>query len=124
MEKYELAFIAPIPVGHRVEVTTYERPKGGFFSMEVDLSDKPVVRDMETGVVYGSSFLYTEKEGIFPTGAGKDVLSALPNERYTPVAQIVGKVVDCRVLTNQPFGRWVSDRRTTHVQTTLVIEPE
>lgn len=123
MTRYELSFIAPIPVGHRVELTFLKKPLIGWFSSVIagyeDMLDKPIVRDMETGVVYASTNVYTEHDYVTPRGA-----SPLPDHHRPELEQdhvVIGRVVSCRVISYQPG--YASDRDTTHIQTTLVLEP-
>ena len=56
MKVIDILFAAPIPRGHQVEVTWYAKMVTGLLSGKrlQEFPYHPVVRDLDTGIVYGS----------------------------------------------------------------------
>lgn len=75
------------------------------------MNDKPVIRDAETGVVYGSTRLFTKQSN--PGGIEK--LAEEPLSEYDIEKTITGRVLATRVVSYQGEG-------ATHMQTTLSID--
>lgn len=111
-------YVAPVPVGHRVEVRWTEEVRRGLVPGQ-DRTDsrpaQPVITDLDTGVVYLSDWT---------VGAGRrrgpdlphDVGTALlPDHRVA--ATVTGRVTACRVVT-------IRSTPTYDVQTHLTVEPE
>lgn len=84
------------------------------------MPDLPVVRDLDTGVVYGATHMFTENE-YKPLQGGMEV-GDHPREQFEERFKVVGRVLHCQVLSCQPTLQ--SSVSMTHVQTTLVIEPD
>jgi len=85
--------VVAVPVGHRVEVTVtaHEALSGG---MEPAIWN-PRLRDLETGVIYGDSWDFTNKDCTvdqLPFEVRRDLVIA---ERF------VGRVRACRILSGK-----------------------
>lgn len=123
MQIYELLFAAPIPVGHRVELIWHREPaEKAFFSSKRSfgpaIPSKPVVRDLDTGIVYGPLDHFMTKTSGYSTDEvrplSEEVVGGLP-----VAGALTGRVVTCRVLSQQGYQQGVSV-----IQTTLGIEPD
>ena len=84
------------------------------------MEDKPVVREVETGVVYGHTSLFTGYENQQCSGPME--LWDDPRRDLEELITRTGRVLSCRVLTCQPA--FTVGGESTHVQTSLVIEAE
>lgn len=85
---------APIPVGHRVEVWLLQADAGVISSGNIG----PVVRHVETGVVYGPWWAY-EKESSFVEHAPPTALDLRPDAVIT--AHFKARVVYCRIVSTR-----------------------
>lgn len=87
----------PIPVGHRVEVTFYRRPKRSTWDGRVVAYDgertreEAVVRDLETGILHGKHWHFCE-----------DIRAAdydpEPPAGYVVDARFTARVVACQIV--------------------------
>ncbi len=111
-----LDYVAPIPVGHRVEVEVLQVVEVGIFSERVEARPHhPWLRDVETGIEYTAYWHHAEVSGIrfkpgnvYPEGRIPDVRVA---------ERLRGRVVACRLVTERISDSW-------QVQTYLTISPE
>lgn len=121
MEKYDLSFLAPIPAGHKVKITWFKklRTKPGKNEEEkfTSLPYSPIVRDMDTNIVYAPTELFAKNDHLSFSGVQK--LLDQPRDEFEVEFQLLGKVLECRVFSQQVAGAI----ERTHVQTTLLIEP-
>jgi hypothetical protein len=62
---FELLFLAPVPVGHRVHVVKYERLTTPLFGNEGrwEPSSSPLLVDLDTGIVYCDERSFTGFDG-------------------------------------------------------------
>lgn len=81
----------PIPLGQRAEVWLLRAP-GGL----LDHNEGPIVRHVETGIVYGPSWAY-RKEGAVVHGTAPPQLEL--HESVKILAQWAGPVLHCRIAT-------------------------
>lgn len=113
MERIDLSFLAPIPVGHKVELTTYRKIIDGRRMLYESWADLPVIRDLDTGIEYTSVLLELE--------LGKE-------ESWLEVEQtFVGRVTACRVITQERIKSATNAfelEKGTRLHTTLTIEPD
>lgn len=100
---------APIPVGHRVEVWLLQADAGLISTGNVG----PVVRHIETGVVYGPSWAYA-KETAFVEQAPPVELDLRPDAVIT--AHFKARVAYCRIVSTR------SDNLDQ--ATTLILAPD
>jgi len=112
----------PIPVGHDVEVTWYaSREESMSFLGREKVSKKdlptPVVRDLNTGIVYGHLAHYREDGGIYPGRINVDE----PTLRFNlqPRERFAGVVRQCQVIV---ISFDSAGRDFQHVETHLVVE--
>ncbi len=100
--------VAPIAVGHEVEVRTYLRN-------DVPSYDEPVVIDLTTGVVYGEAW-YFEEFSSFTVNQPRRGLPLEPRRDLREHARLRGKVAASRVA-------WIGDKNqgTRFPQTSLLI---
>lgn len=116
MQTIELLYPAVIPVGHRVEIRWYEAPVGGFWgSKPVVVDHEPLVRDLDTGVVYAPGWLFAESTGVRPNRAQE--VRREPRTDAREVRALTGTVKSCRVLA------WNGGDGSCLLQTTLTIDP-
>jgi hypothetical protein len=86
-----LPFLAPVPVGHRVQVVRASHWGGALFGGEpswVDVPD-PVVVDLETGVIYAP---WRFHQHVVPAPFG-----FAPNSGYRIASTGEGRVASCLV---------------------------
>ena len=105
---------APIPVGHRVEITWHEEVQEGLAGQtRIDWRPhQPVIRDLETGIEYATDWGFGRggRTGPdLPAEVGEATM-----EDFRVRDQVTGVVRRCRVVTVH-FQR-------TEVQTHLLIE--
>ena len=116
MEQVVVVFAAPVPVGHRVQVTWYEKVEAGLVPSQVRTDSRPaqpVIRDLDTGISYETDW------AIGHGGKGRpdtphDVADA-PLADFRVERRISGVVRRCRVVTLRALP-------TYDVQTHLDIE--
>ncbi|KXS10587.1 hypothetical protein M427DRAFT_61950 [Gonapodya prolifera JEL478] len=115
MPTYNLLYPCPIPIGHRVSVTVYSRPKNGLFGTKgrVTVDKEPVVVDLDTGVEYAPAWLYgyngmTSASGMH--GVGPNQLVGVKTEKVEQ-----GVVRQCRIFTNVggDLNQWMQTFLTT-----------
>ncbi|MDC0668051.1 hypothetical protein [Nannocystis radixulma] len=117
MQKFVVIFQAPVPVGHRVELTWYDLVDAGFFggTNRKTRPHEPVVTDLDTGIVYLSDRVLDTpgmKSPDTPYGVS-DAISKIA----TQVKSVRGIVRACRVVTIRSFAE-------IDLQTELTIEPQ
>lgn len=109
-----LCGVTPIAVGSLVEVTLFEVEEGMFSKSWVPQADKPLIRDLTTGVVYGEDFHFAELSS-YRSG---EVRADLPMEVRRDLREYArhrGTVRACRVV-------WIGSGDTRYPQTSLVID--
>ena len=129
-QTFMCAFLACVPVGHRVEVTTHEKVAvvGGPTALVQRLPAPclPLVRDLETGIAYAdeSHFERVEDEG-WPEQcvARRDALGErlMLSSKLAPVGTLYGRVTECAVIGNLLVS---GDDRRTHTRLVVEIEPK
>lgn len=106
--------VAPIPIGHRVEVRTYF-VETGLFSKKLEPNfDHPQLTDLDTGVVYSNVSNY------------QTIIAYTPNTRYKvptePRADL--KLHGCwQGVVRQTIVMWIGFGPSAYPQTTFVIDP-
>lgn len=99
---YVFHYVAPIPVGHRVEVHFFARDTGFFATDFHEQLDMPLIRDLDTGVEYAPEWLFERKPG--------------PPE-LSPTVQatrtVTGRVIACRVVAGLSGADWTAHTRLT-----------
>ncbi len=111
-----VAAVAPIPVGHRVEVRVYAIEEGLFSRAWVPKPHDPHIVDLTTGVTYGSAWLF-EAIGVLTSG---EVRAHLPLEVRADLrvhSTITGVVRACRVT-------WIGSGDSRYPQTSLSVETD
>ena len=106
--------VAPIPVGHQVEVRVLQEPKKGFLSRRVDAKHQPKqpwVKDLDTGVEYGVLWQYNDATAVRTT-PGEEYGEALRGD-LEALETVKGEVLSCRVLTIPGGERWSVQTRLT-----------
>ena len=121
METYELLVLAPVPVGHQVEIRWYKKQIKGLLSGTrwQEFPHSPVIKDLDSGIVYGTFDCFWDS-GVAatlkmdsPTELGEQVLPQLELKKT-----VTGKVAACRVAT---YDLGVGSSRLFKVQTSLTI---
>jgi hypothetical protein len=108
--------VAPIPIGHAVEVRVMKEPKKGFLSRRVDAKyqpKQPWVKDLDTGVEYAVLWQYSDA-AVVHMAPGTEYPERLRGD-LEEVERVTGEVVSCRVLTLPGGENW-------KVQTRLELE--
>lgn len=104
----------PVPVGHAVDVTWFMLRTGVFSGAMTREEYKPLVCDLNTGVVYGRQFHFTADEDM-----RADLVPTLPRNDLQVAERIIARVLATRIfwgrLPDQGSGDWV---------TTLVVAVE
>ncbi|WP_437723519.1 hypothetical protein [Sorangium sp. So ce861] len=122
-QTYTLQHVAPIPIGHRVELQFFEEAQfAGLFKKDqaqVNVNE-PLVRDLDTGVIYASHWHFVERASMTQATLFAKVNTYPPNPlpSLKPAGRVLGRVLACRVLT-ECVGSQIFK-----VQTTLTIAPE
>jgi hypothetical protein len=120
-QTYTLQHVAPIPVGHRVELQFFEEAgSGGLFKKGEANLHEPMVRDLDTGVIYASHWHFVDRASITQTSYFTKVNAypPAPLPALKPAGRVLGRVLACRVIT-ECMGSQIFK-----VQTTLTIAPE
>lgn len=91
----------PIPLGHRIEVTWYERDKSpGFFgggAPTVERLDHPRIQDLDTGIVYlDAQLAHRLHPHGFQPGKVNTRAVGVPDD-LRPAEVLVGKVTLCQL---------------------------
>ena len=67
-----VVLVAPVPVGHRVEVCFLRRRVSGLFSNTlVEADHQPMITDLDSGVVSASELPWAPGDGRFGTSAAR-----------------------------------------------------
>ncbi|UJR79702.1 hypothetical protein [Sandaracinus amylolyticus] len=109
---FVLGGVIALPVGRRVEVTIFAREEGVFSVAKVPQSDEPLVRDLDTGVVYGRSWHFQDEQAT----RWNALISMSVRDDLEVAERVVGRVIACRVLSEGYSDPWQ--------QTTIVVAPE
>ena len=126
------AFPAPVPVGHRVELTFFERLVAveSVFSSATRISRvpaayHPLVRDLDTGIVYADEIHF---EGAGADDGSREAVEAhrvglrdnlFPSSKLAPVEMVSGRVTECTIIGSV----WVyGDDRRTHTRLVIALE--
>ncbi len=127
------AFPAPVPLGHRVEVTVFEtvvHVAAGVFSQDKFVQRNPaphlpLVRDLETGIVYADEAHFEGADDRDGTTEGVEAHRAalraglVPSAKLAPVETVQGRVTECAVIGNV----WVyADDRRAHTRLVIALE--
>ena len=121
MKTFELLVLAPVPVGHQVEIRWYKKQIKGLLSGKrwKEFPHSPIIKDLDSGVVYGTFDCFWDHGAAValdmdsPTKLSEEVLPQLELQKA-----VKGKVVACRVATHD-MG--VGHSRLFKVQTSLTI---
>jgi hypothetical protein len=102
----QVAFLAAVPVGHRITVRWYRTSNGGTRPYE------PLIEDLESGIHYGTEYWFETPDGWqnnTPTPLGP-LQAGVTEERV-----VTGRVASCRVTTLALHGHVV--------QTEVTLDP-
>jgi hypothetical protein len=114
--QFVVVFVAPVPVGHSVEITWYEHVQEGLVPSQSRVDSRPaepVIRDLDTGITYMTEWAVGSQRRKSPDAAyelGDDLLAD-----YQEAKQVTGKVLWCQVVTIRGYPQ-------VDVQTHLLIE--
>lgn len=108
------AGLAPIPVGHEVEVRTFACEEGLFSKSMVHRLDEPLVVDVETGVVYGHDWHFQEIHA-YVSGQVRPDLPLQVRADLQEEERWRGTVTACRIA-------WIGSGDSRYPQTTLLVE--
>ena len=106
--------VAPIPVGHRVEIRTYFIETGVFRKKKEPNFNDPMIIDLDTGVVY-SDVANFKQVGSYHTNSRIPV-PTVPRPDLQLHGRWQGVIRQCQVL-------WIGFGDSRYPQTTLVVEP-
>ena len=121
---YEFIVLAPVPVGHQVEINWYRKQVTGILTGKnwEEFPHTPIIKDLNSGVVYGTFDFFWDHGAAAaidmdkPTTLSVQVLPQLELQ-YA----IKGRVAACRVVT---YDMGIGRSRLFKVQTSLTIEYE
>jgi hypothetical protein len=114
--------VVPIPVGHRVELTWFERTQERLFGADqqyVD-DDEPYIRDLDTGIAYTVGWHHYESV-LMPGHNTRMPAEALPTLRA--VSQVVGRVTACQITTTNRAALGSGTGGDILVHTYLTVTP-
>jgi hypothetical protein len=123
-ETYELLVLAPVPVGHQVEINWYKKEVTGILTGKSwkQFPHTPIIKDLDSGIVYGTFDFFWEHGAAAAIDMDKPTklsVQVLPQLKLQWA--IKGKVTACRVAT---YDMGIGRSRLFKVQTTLTIESE
>ena len=110
-------YIAPIPVGHRIELRFFTAEKGVFKKHKELQSYLPLLRDLDTGIEYGHIDHYKHLIGFTPCPLPPHDYPLAPRTDLEWAEPRTARVVSCRIVTEA----WSTSYQA---QTTLVVELE
>ena len=122
MKTCELLVLAPVPVGHQVEIRWYKKQIKGLLSGKrwQGFPHSPIIQDLDSGIVYGTFDCFWD-HGVAatlsmdsPTELSEQVLPQFELQKV-----VKGKVVACRLAT---YDMGVGSSRLFKVQTSLTID--
>jgi len=121
---YELLVLAPVPVGHQVEINWYKKQVTGILTGKnwKEFPHTPIIKDLDSGVVYGTFDFFWDHAAAAAIDMEKPTalsLQVLP--QLKPQYAVRGKVTACRVAT---YDMGIGRSRLFKVQTSLTIESE
>src|SRR5262245_34911292 len=93
-ETLHLRGYAPIPVGHRVELTCFAQPR--LLSGSTPEWAEPMIRDLDTGIVYQHPWHTTGSYVLEPL---RHQYPLDPHPQLQVVTKITARVVACRVIS-------------------------
>jgi hypothetical protein len=108
--------IAPVPVGHRVELTWFEEVSRGLVPGQERVDDRPhqpLIRDLDTGVEYASDWVLGVSRRRRPDVPFE--LGEVPRTELRVQRRATGVVRACRLVTVRGFPE-------LEVQTHLEVE--
>jgi hypothetical protein len=106
--------IAPIPVGHRIEVRTYYVETGVFTKKREPDFNRPLITDLDTGVVYSDANNF---ENIIAYRSGdRRKFPTRPRADLQPHGLWRATVRECIVMS-------IGYGQSAYTQTTLVVDP-
>jgi hypothetical protein len=114
---YTFVHVAPIPVGHTVEIKFTVETIGIFKKEEKINETEAIVKDLDTGIIYGLYKHFIDLPGIVGNANNPKELpmEILPNLVIGKI--IKGKVIACNLITLMTNSLW-------RVQTQITIEEE
>ncbi|MBM4370595.1 MAG: hypothetical protein FJ098_03030 [Deltaproteobacteria bacterium] len=112
---FAVAHIAPIPVGHRIEVRFFAVERGVFKKTRHVSLDQPSITDLDTGIVYGSTWHHAEELGVSTSAFDPKVPPTELRTNLVTEEVVSGRVVACRLHTVMGGTTW-------RVQTTVSIQ--
>lgn len=113
-EHHVVLYLAPIPVGHRVELHYHRVTQAGLLGSRTrDWPYDPRIVDLDTGVEYASDRVYLADDMRRPYEPAR-----VADQPAGEVVRVVrGRVVACRVIHVRSYAEF-------DVQTDLMIETE
>lgn len=108
--------VAPIPVGHHVEIRIYAEEEGLFSKTWTPRVHDAHIVDTTTGITYASAWLF-EAINMYRCGEIRPDLPLEIRPDLREHARTAGTVRACRVT-------WIGSGDSRYPQTTLAIEPD
>lgn len=111
-----VVLVAPVPVGHRVEVVWYEEVSRGLVPGQERVDDRehqPLITDLDTGVAYGSDWVWGVSRRRRPDVPYE--IGGRPRSELRVQKKVTGMVRACRMVTIRGYPE-------LEVQTHLTIE--
>ena len=121
---YELLVLAPVPVGHQVEINWYKKQVTGILTGKKweEFPHTPIIKDLDSGVVYGTFDFFWDHGAAAAVDMQKPTaLSVQVLPQLEPQWAVKGRVAACRVAT---YDMGIGRSRLFKVQTSLTIESE
>ena len=114
---FTVPYVAPIPVGHRVEVLFFIKT-GGVFKKKETLEEKhPLIRDLDSGIEYGSYWHYKKMIAMSEAAYTPEEYPLPLRPELEVGRKIIGMVTHCRVLT-EAFGTIWKGQTTLQIKIT------
>ena len=117
MHEVVVVYAAPIPIGHRIEVTWYQLVERGLAG-QTRTDERPAqasIRDLDTGIEYDTDWVFGG--GGKPRPDTPHDVETEPLEGFRVHRRLAGTVRRCRIVTLRRFPSY-------DVQTHLWIEPD
>lgn len=107
-------YVLPLAVGKEIEWRTFWGTTGFLVKDDVVL-EPPLIRDLETGVVYGEHWMFIDLN-MYVSGRVEDIPLTIKAD-LKEHSRFTGKILACHVV-------WIGSGDSRYPQTTLVIDPK
>jgi len=114
---YTFVHVAPIPVGHKVELNFIVQ-KAGVFRKEGKISEsEAILKDLDTGIIYALASYFRKSFTISGAAYDPEEIPMEPLPDLVIGKTVKGKVIACNLYTLMAGNTW-------RIQTQITVEAE